>query len=78
MALSSPKAGLAGAWEGTNMGLIQKDFVLKEEKKRKAKILELHVTPCLPADVELGTLCAAAATFLFSSLRQISTRLLPL
>lgn len=31
------------------------------------KVLELRLIPFLPADVELGTLCATAATFLFSS-----------
>ena len=59
-------------------GLVWKDFVVKGGKEKAAQILELRVTPYLPADVELGTRCAAAATSLFSSLGWISTRLLPL
>lgn len=58
-------------------GLVWRDFVLEGGKGKKTKTLELRVTPYLPADVELGTLCATAATFLFSSLGWISTRLLP-
>lgn len=78
MALLSPKAGLAGTWEGTSDGTCMKGLCIKGGKETKAKIPELRVTPYLPADVELGTLCATAATFLFSSLGWISTRLLPL
>lgn len=65
MALLSPKAGLAGTWEGTSDGTCMQGLCIKGGKETQAKIPELRVTPYLPADVELGTLCATAATFLF-------------
>lgn len=49
MALSSPKAGLAGTWEGTNYGTCLKGLCIKRRKRKKTWNLGApcdSVSPC--------------------------------
>lgn len=64
---------LPGTWEGTNYRTCMKELKGREGKKLRCSGAPTH----RPTDVELGTLRATAATFLFSSLWWISSRLLP-